>query len=159
MIKNLADFVSQSKIERHKNLTGVRIFPDRVVATDTFKLIEVMHDTDTDEPFTVILPKGIKTFDIVSHSHIVKGKDNHRIEVLKGDDDIYPDYQKIMPKDEPDLTITISAHHLKTIAEAFITKKGELGEMKIGLYHDRHKPIVFTDPKKTIKALLMQIIH
>jgi len=155
MIKNISSFTAKTKGLKPA-IEGILITPDKIVATDSLKLIEISEKTGVNDTFIVQLPKGLKTFDRIER--IGTGSNIYhktaKYEVARNCEEAFPDYLKVIPEEGSEsITITVNPEYLKDIAEAFS------GENKIILkYYGDKKPIVFSNEKKTIKALLMQII-
>jgi len=153
MIKNLSAFVSSMKLGRE--IENVLVCPDKIVATDSFKLIEVLGETGAADSFTVKLPKGLKTFDRVQKTD--KGADVlhkgaiYSVEV--GDAELYPKYEAIIPTDKPVYTVTLSPAHLAAICEAY----KDCPSFTLSMY-GANKPVVFTEDKEKVRALLMAIL-
>lgn len=153
-IKNITAFTSKSKIK--PVLQSIHVMPDKIVATDSFKLIEVIGDTGAIETFNVIPPKGLKTFDKIER------KDGqpvftHKNAEYKGElvlED-FPEYEQVIPKTDPVLEITISPAHLKEVCAAF-ESKDDFSGMQFA-FHGKTRPIVITNKKKDIRVLLMPI--
>lgn len=143
MIKNLSSFVSKTGLG--KSISGVLITPEKIVATDSFKLIEIKYETGVDSPIVVRLPKGLKTLDgavaVQSGKLFNKGAE-YQGEIIKED---FPKYEKILPTTAPILTRYVDARLLKDICEAFN------GGMKIELHESL---LIFTNKDASIKAVL-----
>ncbi len=145
-IKNLSDFVQKASYGR--SICGVLVKHDRVVATDSFKLIEHRLETGLaeNEEIIVALPKGVKTFDKVER--VGKGADMtfkgavHKINATI--DEQYPSYEQVIPKEKPIASVQINPAYLQDIAEAFagIMKGKEFNGVTVE-FHGETKPLVF----------------
>ncbi len=151
-MKNLSDFVSKSNIR--PSISGVLVTPEKIVATDSFKLIEIKRANAVKEAIIVKLPKGLKTFDRISDEKLYHKNAEYPIEKI---DDTFPAYESIIPTTEPKMTIIVNPKFLAEICAAFSK------EVTIALeLHGEDKPIVITardtrgDKKEDIRALLMQ---
>lgn len=155
MIKNITAFTSTSDMGRA--IEGVRIEPNRIVATDSYKLIEIIEKTGEDS-FTVKLPKGLKTFERVER--IGTGANLYhkgaKYEVSKVIEDEYPQWEKIIPEGEPQFTVKLSPEHLSEICKAF-TEGRAIHEMTIA-YYGENKPLVFTRKDGLLRAVLAPMI-
>lgn len=120
MIHNISALVSKDEFGR--TIEGVMLYPDRVVATNSFTLIERMMPTGVTDPISVLLPKGIKTFDEVT----ITGEDvtltnmktlaQYRSRKIDGS---LPEYKQIIPSDDPVLTIKLNPKLLIELCKAF----------------------------------------
>lgn len=147
-IKNLSDFVSKEKIERA--IEGVLIMPDKIVATDSYKLIEITTETGVPAPVIVKMPKGLKTFESVTAASVLTNKGaTYQCEVLRADK--YPKYEAVIPAGEPVATVRVNAEYLEQIASA-CKGAGQFHAVEIA-FHGELKPLVFTT--NGIRALLM----
>lgn len=134
-------------------MKGVRVEPNKIVATDGIKLIEHKYSTGVEESFTVKMPEGVKTFlNVEDNGHFVSMKDARGREYLTSKiDEDFPDYEKVMPKGKPKMTILLSPVHLEAICTAF---KGLSNEaIKIEIF-DPLKPVVFTSKDEKTRAML-----
>lgn len=152
-IKNLSDFIH--KDSNRDVLNSVLIAPDKIVATDSFKLVEIKTETGISEPLLVKLPKGIKTFESVhSENGIVTIRDKkgagYQVDVLSTAY-TFPEYEKLIPTTEPKLTVRLSPEYLAQVAKAF---EGDV-YVEIAL-HGNAKPLVFTSDSN-VRVLLMPI--
>lgn len=158
MIKNITAFVSAKPFQA--GIAGVRIMPDRVAATDSYKLIELKADTAVAGPFTVKLPKGVKTFDSVTikdnAAQITNKGALYAAEVIAEE---FPKYEQLIPKTEDaKISVTVNAEYLMQIAEAF-KAHGKQGQVTLHLYDDKHKPILCTESDGKLTALLMPVMQ
>lgn len=121
------------------------ITPEKIVATDSFKLIEIKYETGVDSPIVVQLPKGLKTLD--GAVALQSGKLFNKGAEYQGNilEEKFPDYEKIIPTTAPILTRYVDARLLKDICEAFN------GGMKMELHKSL---IIFTNKDSSIKAVL-----
>ena len=149
MIKNLSDFTSKNR----EPLTGIYIAPDRIAATDSFKLIEQKRETGAKEPYIALLPKGVKTFEtaMLQGNNTTVLDDQHIAKVIDGD---FPKYESIWPTDKPIATIKLSAKHLEQVAKAFVGLDPFDG-VTIEIRGDKYKPLVFIEEKSGTRAMLM----
>jgi hypothetical protein len=147
-IKNLSAFTNPSTLRPAIN--GVLITPKKIVATDSYKLIEERCEVGVTAPVIVRLPKGVKTFASVSpdgKSIVGKRGEVYTTETLKADD--FPEYEQVIPKEDALSYVKLSAAHLMEICEAFAH-----GEKSFTIeVHGPHKPVVFISGNK--RALLM----
>jgi len=159
MPKNISDFLPATTMGRA--VEGVLVTPSKLVATDTFKLIEVKHENPIEKPVVLRLPKGMKTFDgITATGETVtltkKGALYPAADTL--DPDQYPRYEQAFPTEQPQFQITLSPVHLKAIATAYEKSKA----VRLSFYSAR-KPLHFTDgtlgQEETKRALLMPIVE
>lgn len=143
MIKNLSSFVSKTRIG--ESISGVLITPEKIVATDSFKLIEIKYETGVDSPIVVQLPKGLKTLDgaiaVQSGKLFNKGAE-YQGKIIE---EKFPDYEKILPTTKPTLTRYVDSRLLKDICEAFN------GGMKMELHESL---LIFTNKDESMKAVL-----
>jgi len=157
MIKNIEAFTAKTKLGRA--IDGVLITPTHIVATDSFKLIERKVDTGAADSFTVVLPKGLKTFDKVEQTKT--GADiYHKGGVYAAETSNaseYPKYKAVIPTGKPVATVKVHALYLEQIAAAF-RELGD-GNTTISFYGDR-KPLVFKSTKDGEQfALLMPMLR
>lgn len=152
MIKNLSAFVSKGKFDRP--IEGILITSSMVVATDSFKLIEVKGETGIKDSFTVKLPEKLKSFDTITRAGVEATIHNKgaQYKAMAKPADEYPKYERVIPTEEPIVSIKLSPEHLKEICIAF--ENG--GGMTLSIYGDT-KPVVFTNDKEDKRALLMPI--
>lgn len=151
MIKNLTDFISKQLPARGMN--GVLVKPDRIVATDSFKLIELKMESDIKKPILLNLPNGVNKFSKIlkleKDWYVENGNALYKATEMKDD---FPKYEQIIPKDKPVFKIRLSPLHLKAICTAFEDKES----MDIE-FHGEMKVVVCTDKDKTLMTLLMPI--
>ncbi len=160
MIKNIKEFVTpQNKGNAYTKITmGVLVTPSEIVATDTYKLIEVKIKNDVEKPIVIKLPKGIKSIHSVNKDIAYENGrgDTFFVEKMEGE---YPQYKTIFNRleNKKKITIRVSASHLEAIAKAF-TVTGEYPEhVDMDIYPDNeYNAIKFT--RDNITALLMPII-
>lgn len=155
MIKNIKAFISQTNL--NKSIEGVLVTPTHIVATDSFKLIEIQAETNTNEQFIARPPKALKTFEKVYKENeqvIFEDKGTKYIGELIQDN--YPDYNSIIPTGEPTNELFLTAEHLQEICIAMAdkSKRGLLTGIKMSIY-EKGKVIVFTNKLGDKKALLM----
>lgn len=152
MIKNIHKFVAKDSPKQ--SITGVLVTPEKIVATDSFRLVEVTHPfPSVSEPTIVKLPKNCSKIDDISVS---QGK---VMVVSDGDisigaivDDTFPVYDAIFPTEKPMLEIKLNTAYLKEIAEFF--ERNEQPTFTVKLYGNL-KPVLFE--AGNIRALLMPI--
>jgi DNA polymerase III sliding clamp (beta) subunit (PCNA family) len=165
MIKNLSAFTAKTDIKQE--LAGVLVTKDKLVATDSYRLIEVQSDAgkDLSAPVIVGLPKGAKTIEhieMAGNDATIKSKGALYPASFTLAGDRFPKYESVIPNIE-DATISVSVNpeYLQDIARAFqeLAKqnKGKLDGVTMHLF-DTKKPIVFTNNNGTARALLMPII-
>ena len=155
--KNIEAFTSKAKLGRP--IDGVLVMPDRIVATDSYKLIECKHDTGAADSFTVNLPKGIKTFDRIERvgkgANVYHKGAKYEVNTVEPAD-TYPQYKAVIPTDRPIATVRVNALYLEQIAAAF-RECGD-GNATISFYGDS-KPLVFKSTKDGEQlALLMPVV-
>lgn len=149
MIKNIKAFTKKDGLR--PVLEGVYITPDRIVATDTYKLIELKTDTGLKETFVFRLPSGVKDFERVEKDgKKVTLYNKNNVYITQVTKEEFPQYEMIIPKDEL-VSIRLSPKHLKEICTSFENK--EYLDFKI--YKGEYKPI--TIEADNLKALLMPI--
>ena len=95
MIKNLKDFTSKSSIK--PIFQGIYITPDTLVATDTYKLIEVTVKNEVKSPIVIELPKKIKSIHSVKENTVYLDVKGSTIPVKEIHDGEYPNYKAIIP--------------------------------------------------------------
>ena len=152
MIKNLSEFISREHLK--KAVEGVLITPDKIVASDSFKLIEIESgDTGVKKPIVLKVARYINRFEkvvVMDGEHFVKDGDSfHKGKLVE---EKFPDYEVLIPKSEPVFTIKLSPLHLKEICTAFEDKVYIKME-----FHSESKPVVFTENTGSLRALLMPI--
>lgn len=152
MIKNLSSYVSKSDIK--PELACVLVKPDRMVATDSFRLVEVKGQTGIDKDTLIKLPKALKTLSAVTLKDEKLGTMEkgawYELETIEG---AFPRYETIMPTAEPIATIRVNAEYLKEIAQTFEDKK-KLGFVDISFFGEL-KALRFTNKDESVTALLM----
>lgn len=149
MIKNITDFIAKSRFG--KSIEGLHVTPTHYVATDSFKLIKIPAETGATEPYTVQLPKGLKSFSQIDPSGEIIYKDaKYQGTIIK---DEYPKFETVVPTDKPVATITLDAEYLGQICKAF--QDGKDDHMTIEI-HAEHRPIVVTN-ESGLFALLMPV--
>lgn len=157
MIKNITDFTSKNAYG--KCIEGVHVTPNAVVATDSFKLIEIKQETGAADSFTVKLPKGLKTFDKIER--VGTGANIYhkgaKYEVSKIEEDEFPKYEQIFPTDKPVAVVRLNAEFLRQIATAFESIDPTFGAINVTLYGE-NKPVVFTEDQNRVRAILMPIM-
>ena len=159
MIKNIEAFTSKQKLGRA--IDGVLIMPDKIVATDSFKLIELKGDTGAADSFTVKLPKGLKTFERVERvgtgANIYhKGAKYEVAEVGAADE--YPKHEAIWPTGEPVASVILDAGHLAAICAAFESASTTgVAHIEIKIYEE-NKAVEFTSKTGVLRALLMPVL-
>lgn len=169
-VKNLSAFVSTSKMGRE--IEKVLVTPDKVVATDSFKLIEVSGPTGVPKPVLVGLPKGVKSFDHIETKEVGQeiNSPHHVGKIMtKGatyevgnveEDGRYPKYTQVIPTEEPVFSIKLSPDHLKEICIALSENqlRGRNGNQNAGMlleFYDAEKPVKITG--ENVLALIMPI--
>ena len=156
MSKNITAFTDKSELGRA--IEGVRIEPERIVATDSFKLIEIIEHTGAEDSFTVKLPKGLKSFERVERTeagaYLHKGGASYSGQILHEE---YPKLEGIIPTGEPNATIKLNPEFLGEICKAF-TEGRAIPEMTIA-YYGANKPLVFTREDGLLKAVLAPMIN
>lgn len=151
-IKNIAAFVAGDKPGRAIN--GVYIAPDKIVATDSYKLIEIKTDTGVVAPVIVQLPPKVKTFEALSidpagaATLLNKGAIYNTGTISEE----FPKYEDLVPVEDPALDIMISAKHLREVCAAF--EGDALGKMLFRFY-GKNKVIVITNESGDMRSLLM----
>lgn len=164
MVKNISDFCSPSMMRSEIN--AVLVTPDRIVATDSFKLIEIKKETGAGAPVLVKLPKGVKTFDTITYKKDDVGTFVNGAWTEIGtplDADIYPKYEAIMPTGEPLKKVRLSVHHLKAIITACEGKgRDRIDLVDISVYAKEYGPVKFervrkVDENETVTMLLMPV--
>jgi hypothetical protein len=155
MIKNLKEFLPKSKLGR--SIEGVLVEKDKIVATDSFKLIEIRHNTGAGTPFIATLPPKLKTITKIEKISDTKarvtGKNGEMYETGLLTDP-YPDYAKIIPTTDPIATLKVNPVYLASIGEALSADNDSFMGITIEI-HGANKPIVFKS--KNMTALLMPI--
>ena len=146
MIKNIKAFTAQTTF--NKSIEGVGIYPDKVVATDSFKLIEVKMNTGAEKPYVLRPHKAVKTFDSVEGAIMYQKGVPFQGEIMKDD---FPKYEEIIPKGTPVISVNLSPELLKEVCTEFI-QKGYYG-FTMSIYGDM-KPIVFTRKQGDKRAIL-----
>ena len=158
MIKNIKEFTTpkQTKNPYLKSTMGVLVKKDRIVATDTFKLIEVKVNSGVSEDKVIELPKGIKSLHSLKDNNIAyadsRGKTFFAEEIKLP----YPQYEEVFNRleNKEKISVRISASHLQSIAKAFT---GDEDYVDMFIYPDSAtNPIKFS--RNDITALLMPII-
>jgi DNA polymerase III sliding clamp (beta) subunit (PCNA family) len=150
MIKNISDFVSKQTLGR--SIEGILVTPDKIVATDSYKLIEIKQASEIKKPTVFNLAKGFKTFETANDTGLIAKYGTVCSNGIQSD--AFPDYAQVIPKDtdNPVFEIDLSPEHLEQIAKAFKgTSKYPRMTMKL---YAKNKPVVFTN-NKDIMALLM----
>lgn len=152
MVKNLKEFTSKSTL--NPCLQGVLVTSDRLVATDSFKLIEIQIVNQIKKSYVQELPKGIKTMHSVLNDKVYIDAKGSTIPISEINDP-YPEYKAILAQlKTPRATVRLSASHLKAIAEAFMVDKKDMLNDYIDVeLFDELKPVKFT--RANITALLM----
>jgi len=145
MIKNITDFISKGPVER--SINGVLVTPDKIVATDSFKLIEIKQASDIQKPTVFKMVKGFKTFETANDTGLIAKYGTICSNSIM--EDAFPEYEKVIPQGEPVFEIDLSPEHLEAIFKAF---KG-YPRITVKMYA-KNKPVVFTN-NKDIMALLM----
>lgn len=166
-IKNLSAFTAKS--DTKQELAGVLVTKDKLVATDSFRLIEVQSEAgkDLEKPIIVKMQKGVKTFDHVTQNTdgtvtlTTKGASTPSAYVLDGD--TFPKYEPLIPDIKNAIAhIKLNPQFLKEIAQAFedLQGKNELNSVHMYVFEEesRAKPVLFTNDKGTARALLMPIL-
>jgi hypothetical protein len=148
-IKNLSAFIG--KMGGGGWVQGVHIMPDRIVATDSFKLVEIKTETGVTEAVTVVAPKALKTFDGVTVDGEKITLQNKGAEYLtRKHEGEFPAYEKVMPEGEPQITIRLQPQLLKEVAEAY----GKEAYVDMHIYGEL-KPLKFENGNKDVTVLLM----
>lgn len=155
-IKNLAAFLPQKDdVNADKPIGGVLVTPEKIVATDSYKLIERTGKTGVKKSVIVAMPPKIKTFDVITldksgkSALLFKGEASYRQTTTPADQ--YPKYEQVIPTAFPVFTICLSASHLKAICEAFEQDTGNF----IISFWGKHQPVLFK--AGDTRALLMPI--
>jgi hypothetical protein len=156
MIKNITAFTAKSLTGRA--IEGVRIEPERIIATDSYKLIEIIEHTGAGESFIVKLPKGLKSFDRAERTevgaYLHKGGASYSGTIIQ---DEYPKWEKIIPEGKPTATVKLNPEMLGEICKAF-TEGRAIPEMTIA-YYGENKPLVFTRNDGLLRAVLAPMIN
>ncbi|NQU84078.1 MAG: hypothetical protein HQ536_05205 [Parcubacteria group bacterium] len=142
-LKN-SDLIKVAKIAPKKynrrELTGVHIDKENIVATDSYKMLICKHNQEVQEDTNITLnAQEVKKLDKKELSFFVDKKDINdkiigkcivgtSIEDMKVD---YPKYNEIIPKHEPNQTIVLNAKLLIELLEAFKTKKQSMIKLEI----------------------------
>lgn len=145
MIKNLNEFVS--KLPDKPALQCLLVDAHTIVATDSFKLIEIEHETGVKKPFLMKMPKGAKDY-----TDAIKLDDGMRLDV-----ESYPKYKNLFPKKTPRVFVRLHPDHLMSIVKAFTGKKDEDVWIDIEISDIPNTPVIFKGKGK--RALLAQIYH
>lgn len=166
MIKNLIDFRSPNTMNLQIN--AILVTPDKIVATDSFKLIEIKKKTGAAAPVLVNLPKGVKTFDGIVYKHDDVGTLVNGAWTEIGttfDPDLYPKYEAVMPTGEPLKTVRLSVAHLKAIITACERSKDKhLDSVDVSIYEKERGPVKFErvpqkDEEETVTMILMPVYN
>ena len=135
-----------SKSSIRPELQSVYFHPDRMVATDSFRLIEVKKAVGISEP-RLLKVKGFKGRGAVSVADDDIVNDGGKLIQGERVDAAYPDYEQILAglKDAPRFSMTVNAKLLsELLAEVDAQAHGD-GNHKIRLdFFEKNKPLLIT---------------
>lgn len=131
-----------SKSSMRPELSAVYLTPEKMVATDSFRLIEVKKPIGINKPF-LFKAKGFKGRGAVSVNGDIINDDGKLIQGERVDGE-YPDYEKALPTDKPAFTMYLNAKYLAEIAaEVDAHAKDPFHTIRLDFY-DKHRPLVIT---------------
>src|SRR5690242_8007543 len=133
-----------SKSSIRPELASIYFTPDKMVATDSFRLIEVKKDIALEGEPRCIKAKGFK-----GRGSVIVG-DNDLIndggKLIQGErvDAEFPDYEKALPTEKPAFTMYINAKYLAEIA-AEVDAQAQNAVHKVRLdFYGEHRPLLLT---------------
>ena len=140
-------------------LSAIYFTPDKMVATDSFRLIEVKKAIDIKEP-RIIKAKGFK-----GRGTVTIGDDdiiNDHGKLIQGErvDAEYPDYEKAaFDNGEPKFSIMLNIKYLAELAAEVAAQSCAAFDKARLDFYDKDKPLIITADGGTIKvrAALMPI--
>ena len=134
-------------------LQKVLVTKNKMVATDSYKLLEITNPNEVEKDQLLHLPDFISTFKNTERAVKVETVEN------KTDGNQFPDYEQIMPKTDPIMEFQVNAKLMIECLEQFKNKETDNNYVTIKLYSKEMSPIVMQGSGATenIKALLMQL--
>lgn len=153
-----------SKSTIRPELGSIYFTPDKMVATDSYRLIEVKKDIEVAEP-CVIKAKGFKGRETVSiDDHDIVNDGGKLIQGARVDAE-YPDYEQLFDLGEPKFTMLVNAKYLAELAaEVDAQAHDTMHKMRIDFYGER-RPLILSaegeggkgSPKVFVRAALSPI--
>jgi hypothetical protein len=135
-----------SKSTMRPELTGIYFAPDKMVATDSFRLIEVKKDIAIEGAPRVIKAKGFRGNKAVSIAADNIVKDGDKLIQGEATGGSFPDYEKIFADaaDKPRFTMRVNAKYLAELAAEVDAQSGHgLHAINI-VFYESMKPLLIT---------------
>jgi len=135
-----------SKSSIRPELTGVYFAPDKMVATDSFRLIEVKKGIAIEGEPRVVRAKGFKGNKSVSVAADNIVKDGDKLIQGEATGGTFPDYEKIFADaaDKPRFTMLVNAKYLAELAAEVDAQSGDpFHKVEIAFYESM-KPLLIT---------------
>ncbi len=142
-------------------LCGVLFKGNKIVATDSFKLLEI---TGEDQGLNLIVPgRYFKAGDTMTAEGQIKRKDGAIVHPAGAivNEDSYPMYEQLMPIDE-DLdeqyeSIRLTRDHLVDLIDAMPDQQIQLFVPKANRAKGKYRPVFVRTINKKVRGLLMPV--
>ena len=136
-------------------LSGIYFTPEKMVATDTYRLNEVKKTIALEGASRVIKAKGFRGRGsvVINKDNLVKDDGKLIQGEVVGDPDAYPKYEQIFDElAEPKCSMKVNAKYLSELAaEVAAETKEPFDAVRLDFY-DEYKPLVIRSEHRDVKV-------